>query len=141
MITLILLYVLHYSLTEGSALTEYINLFHLNFLSRICAASGFKGLTYCGGPEVICKTYNKPTILPCVKYNKDNLSSEADTQPSCQLCGCIEYENINELAEVNINELAEVSVVHGHQCALQRLLFSCRRHLLHQLQHCVHQKV
>ena len=98
----------HISLTEGTALTDYINLFHLNFLSKICAASGFKGLAYCGGPEVICKTYNKPTILPCVEYNEeDDFSREADTQPSCQLCGRIEHENINELAEV--------SGVHGHQ--------------------------
>ena len=85
----------HISLTEGTALTDYINLFHLNFLSKICAVSGFKGLAYCGGPEVICKTYNKPTILPCVEYNKeDDFSREADTQPPCQLCGRIEHEKM-----------------------------------------------
>ena len=56
------------SLTKDTVLTDYISFIHLNFLSKICAESGFKGLAYCGGPEVICKELKKPTIL---KYCKE----------------------------------------------------------------------
>ena len=74
-------------MTKDTVLADYISFIHLNFLSKICAESGFKGLAYCGGPEIICQKWNKPTILPCVEYcTKEHYSREVDTKPSCLLC-------------------------------------------------------
>ena len=76
-----------FSLTKGTLLTDHLLFIHQIYLCKICAESGFKGLSYCGGPEVTCKTFNKPTILPCIKYNREeDLSQKAVLQPPCRLC-------------------------------------------------------
>ena len=91
------------SLTKNLVLADCINFIHLNFLSKICSESGFKGLAYCGGPEVICNNLNEPTILPCVKYcKKEDFSREVNLQPSCRLCLMTEHENINNLNQVSV---------------------------------------
>ena len=95
--------VLILSLTKDTVLTDCISFIHLNFLSKICAESGFKGLAYCGGPEVICKKLKKPTILPCVEYSKEeDFSREVNLQPACRLCGMTEHEDINKLQQVSV---------------------------------------
>ena len=91
------------SLTKDTVLTDYISFIHQNFLAKICAESGFKGLAYCGGPEIICKELKKPTILPCVEYNKEeDFSLEVDLQPSCRLCQMTEHEDVNNLEQVSV---------------------------------------
>ena len=90
-----------FSLTKDLVLTDCIKFIHLNFLSKICAESGFKGLAYCGGPEVICKELKKPSILPCVEYSKEeDFSCELNPQPLCRLCRRTEHEDVNKLEQV-----------------------------------------
>ena len=99
---IILIHGLFLSLTKDLVLTDCIQFIHLNFLSKICTESGFKGLAYCGGPEVICKKLNETIILPCVKYcKKEDFSLEVNLQPSCQLCQIIEHDNVNNLEQVS----------------------------------------
>ena len=90
-----------HSKIQGTALSDYINFIHLNFLSKICVESGFKGLAYCGGPEVTCKKLNELTVLPCVIYNsKTDFSQNPNLKPQCPLCK-EKYENINNLEQVS----------------------------------------
>ena len=90
-------------MSKDTVLTDYISFIHLNFLSKICAESGFKGLAYCGGPEVICKELKKPTILPCVEYCKEeDFGHEPNLQPSCRLCRRTEHEDVNKLVQVSV---------------------------------------
>ena len=91
------------SLTNHTVLSDYISFIHLNFLSKICTESGFKGLAYCGGPEVTCKQLKKPSILPCVEYSKeDGFSREVNHQPQCRRCGVAEHEDVNKLQQVSV---------------------------------------
>ena len=95
-----ILFCLILSLTKDTVLTDYISFIHLNYLSKICVESGFKGLAYCGGPEVICQKWNKPTILPCVEYcTKKDYSREVNAKPPCLLC---EMTDHIELQQVNL---------------------------------------
>ena len=114
-------------MTKNTVLTDYISFIHLNFLSKICAESGFKGLAYCGGPEVICKKLNEPTILPCVKYCKEeDFSLEVDLQPSCRLCQRTEHEDVDKLVQVSVVLPVMRVVVY---------IISPHRHPLNQPQH------
>ena len=115
------------SLTKDTVLTDYISFIHLNFLSKICAESGFKGLAYCGGPEIICKELKKTSILPCVEYStEEDFSLEVDLQPSCRLCRRTEHEDVNKLEQVSVVWPVMRVVVY---------IISPHRHLLNPPQH------
>ena len=89
------------SFTKDTVLSDYIGFIHLNFLSKICAESGFKGLAYCGGPAVICKEFSEPSVLPCVEYSKEeDFSREVNLQPACRLCDMIEHEDVNQVCDL-----------------------------------------
>ena len=117
------------SLSKDMVLTDCISFIHLNFLSKICAESGFKGLAYCGGPEVKCKELDKPTILPCVEYSskEKDFGREVDLQPSCRLCLSTEHGNVNKLVQVSVVWSVVSAVIYN---------ISSHRHLLNQPQLC-----
>ena len=70
--------------TSPEKCMEYIH----KSLTDICHESGFEGLQYYGGPEVMCYECNKMIILSCMEYGKATL----DLYPTCGTCDDEEYD-------------------------------------------------
>jgi hypothetical protein len=68
-------------------------------LSKICAESKFKGLKYRGGPEFDCKRCKKKMVLPCVKYDGEELKNldPVVLKPACE---CNKEYDANEFGQV-----------------------------------------
>lgn len=57
-------------------------------LTDICDKSGFEGLEYYGGPEVMCEGCKKMVVLSCMEYGDPNL----DLEPTCGTCDYETYD-------------------------------------------------
>ena len=83
-------------LPKGDLLPDYI-IFIKNYLSKVCTESVFKGLSYCGGPEIKCRNCKHPSIFPCVKYD----SQEVNLELHCCRCKGSEVDSVNNWPKVS----------------------------------------
>ena len=83
--------VLFCRLRKNTSPIDYIDFIHKS-LSKICKESGFEGLDYYAGPEIMCEGCDEMIVLPCVEYE-----GEGALEPELECEGCYTEYDVNNI--------------------------------------------
>lgn len=77
----------------------------------ICEESGFEGLDYFGGPEVMCKVAGEKMVLPCFQYGQEGVKETY----TCEMC----------MVNHDIKELMVSILFNSHGSRVSVLISTC----------------